>query len=100
MLLQLRRMKYINDLKMVTLTEILSTHHQFLLQKLYVEEDIGISLSLSLSLSVSSISRIYGINYHLSIVYTFKHTSVQVPQWASNFAPGIKAKFKDLSGEI
>ena len=96
MLLQLRRMKYINDLKMVTLTEILSTHHQFLLQKLYVEEDIGISLSLS----VSSISRIYGINYHLSIVYTFKHTSVQVPQWASNFAPGIKAKFKDLNEEI
>ena len=44
MLLQLGRMKYINDLKMVILTEILSTHHQFLLQKLYVEEDIGISL--------------------------------------------------------
>ena len=25
---------------------------------------------------------------------------VQVPRWASNFAPGVKAKFKDLSGEI
>ena len=23
-----------------------------------------------------------------------------MPRWASNFAPGIKAKFKDLSGEI
>ena len=46
---------------------ILSTRHQFLLQKLYVEEDIGISLF------VSSISWIYAINYHLTTVYIFKH---------------------------
>ena len=26
--------------------------------------------------------------------------SVQVPLWLSNFAPGIKPKFKDFSGEI
>ena len=25
---------------------------------------------------------------------------VQVPRWPSNFAPGIKTKFKDFRGEI
>ena len=35
----------------------------------------------------------------MALEKTFRHP-VKVPRWPTNFAPGIKTKFKDFSGEI
>ena len=41
-----------------------------------------------------------GFYYHKMLyLWCFRHP-VQVPRWPSNFAPGIKTKLKDFSGEI
>ena len=50
------------------------------------------SRSQSRKLSITYAGGLFG-----SIAYIYP---VQVPWLASNFPPGIKAKFKDLSGEI
>ena len=78
-------------------------YRQLNYHQLRIRSEIGISLEIILNavkcLTVSLSNEILFLAIVLLSFISVRHP-VQVPQWPSNFAPRIKTKFKDFSGEL